>query len=358
VTFTVANRCSGSCSRREYWDTPFDLECTSSVSCPNTLAPVHFSTFRLSAVTTSVLDAVAGTYRPVDSWQLNQTWLSTGDNVAPVGDDTSPNLWLISITHVGYGADGSTLAEQPVTFHQRAYPNRKDWGGGNPVAPYMHYRISSIDNGTGGQTVVAYNDSDCTNGGPTPAVDNNPMRCFAQFTRTSTGNVGWAWFMKYTVKSVTENDLTGGSPPEVWEYAYSTAGSSSGALWRHDTNESVLMKYRSWSDWVGYATVSSWHGPADGQRSVTTTQYYRGLDNDALNDLANDEVKWGTRHVVAKTGLTAVPDQPMGLVGSSGRCLDVPGSNTANECGSSWSWGRSVRRLTERRVRLSPWSAA
>ena len=63
-------------------------------------------------------------------------------------------------------------------------------------------------NGAGGQTLVAYNNSDC-DATFTPAPDQNPYRCFPQYIKPQVAPAGWAWFQKYTVDSVTAQDLTG-----------------------------------------------------------------------------------------------------------------------------------------------------
>ena len=70
------------------------------------------------------------------------------------------------------------------------------------------------------------------------------------------------WFHKYVVESVTERDLTGGSPDETWSYAYSNQDANDQSMWRHDYSETALLAYRSWPLWQGYTTVTTTHGPA------------------------------------------------------------------------------------------------
>src|SRR6185437_4584760 len=102
----------------------------------------------------------------------------------------------------------------------------------------------------------------------------------------------------YTVASVTNKDLTGGSPAETWSYDYKLDGSSEIALWHHDYNEAVKLAYRSWSLWMGYPTVTVRHGPAGGQQTVTKSVYYRGMDGDARATPATPTgVTWDARRV-------------------------------------------------------------
>ena len=106
-----------------------------------------------------------------------------------------------------------------MTFGGTRMANRVFWGNSIGVAPYMHYRLTSIANGTGGQTLIGYNTSDC-DGSFTPTDDQNTHTCFPQYIKPQIAAAGWTWFQKYTVHSVTDQDLTGGSPDEVTTYAY------------------------------------------------------------------------------------------------------------------------------------------
>ena len=128
------DKCAG---QMQNWpDTPWDLACYSSTSCPTLPSPVFWSPYDLSSVVTSVWNAATSAYRTVDKWDLSYTWPSTGDNISPAGDDTSPNLWLNTVTHTGYAADGTTtLAEAPISFGGVALANRVDWGSDVGRAP-------------------------------------------------------------------------------------------------------------------------------------------------------------------------------------------------------------------------------
>ena len=274
VVLTKSNRCIGSCVQgtSDYPETPWDLYCSSTTTCPNTLAPVFFDPYKLSTITTQVW--VSGTtYRNVDKWDLAYTYPASGDYILPAGNDTSSNLWLNTITHTGYASDGTmTLAEPAVTFGGTRMANRTDWGDDIGVAPYEHYRLTQILNGMGGETDIAYSGVPCTRT-QSASIDaaNNTLLCFPQYFTPQIAAAGWGWFNKYTVSTVTDKDLTGGSPDSLWSYGYSTADSSSAVLWHHDYNETSTLAYRSWNVFNGFSTVTVTHGP-----------YRRAADRDEI----------------------------------------------------------------------------
>jgi hypothetical protein len=304
--------CDANENGTDWPDTPWDLYCSSSTSCPNTETPVYFDPYSLDTVTTQVL--VSGTtYRNVDLWNLAYTFPSSGDYIAPAGDDTAPNLWLNTITHTGYAPDGTSLAEPAVTFGGTRMANRVDWGDDIGVAPYMHYRLTTISNGTGGETDIAYSGVPCTRtDSETIDAANNSKLCFPQYFKPAIAPAGWGWFNKYTVTSVTDRDLTGGSPDEIWSYAYSAAGSSTGVLWHHDYTETVPFAYRSWSQFNGFSTVTVTHGAAGGPQTVTNSLYYRGMDGDGLPSADGTSMVWNARRV------TITDSQGSGIVDADG----------------------------------------
>jgi len=349
VWFSKSNRCIGGCGQNttDYPDTPWDLYCSSTSSCPSLLSPSYFTPYKLSSVYTQIWDAPTSAYRKVDQWDLAYTYPSTGDNISPAGDDTSPNLWLQTLTHTGYAADATTLAEPALSFGGTPMYNRVDWGNDVGVPPYVHYRLTSLVNGTGGQTTITYSGTECARSFA-PVPDSNPYRCFPEYFKPVQAPAGWGWFHKYLATGVTGQDLTGGSPDEVWTYAYSTAGSTDGALWYHDFNETTTLAYRSWSLWRGYSTVTVTHGAAGGPQTVTTSLYHRGMDGDAKGSADGSSIVWGGR----RTGLIT----PLGTPGTTGavsgigyRCLDIAGFGTANgtnvqswDCTGGWNqaWQR------------------
>jgi RHS repeat-associated protein len=240
---------------------------------------------------------------------------------------------LQSVTHTGYAADGvTTLAEPAVTFGGKGMFNRVDWNGNTAVPPMVHYRLNQIANGTGGETDVTYSDPACPSG-LTPVPDSNPYRCFPQYFTLDPNNSvlgsGFGWFQKYVVTGVSNKDLTGGSPPEVWSYGYSTGGTSDPSLWRHDTAETTTLEFRTWSQWMGYPTVTVTHGASGGPQSVTTSTYYRGADGDGEASTDNQSMVWNSRRVGVPTPM-GTPNLVAGISGVGAKCLDITGGGTAD----------------------------
>ncbi|GAA0948136.1 RHS repeat-associated core domain-containing protein [Virgisporangium aurantiacum] len=94
------------------------------------------------------------------------------------------------------------------------------------------------------------------------------------------------------MSAVTVRDLTGGSPDEVWNYSYSTQGSSTNVLWGHDNTETVPVGKRSWTVFRGYSTVSTIHGDTTGTRTESARRYFRGLNGDRTD--AGDDTRTAT----------------------------------------------------------------
>ncbi|WP_274703361.1 ricin-type beta-trefoil lectin domain protein [Micromonospora sp. S4605] len=345
VEFETRERCvaepcvdqlSGLPDRAKYLDTPWDLYCASEVGCTNS-SPSFLTTKRLYAVRAMVLDAGnPPQYRVVDEWKVEHDFPATGDYIDPPGDDTSPHLWLKSIEHTGRGVDGATIVEPKIEFGGDPYDNRVDWGTDIGVPPYRHYRLTSVQTGTGGETLVNYMGGGCSRATP-PTPERNPDRCFPQ-RHYSDGSAGFGWFHKYVVSSVTDRDLTGGSPEEITSYAYTNEASSDEALWAHDGNETVQLAYRSWSQWRGYSTVTATKSGGGGE-TKNRNVYYRGMDGDALTDVVGQKTAWYGRDagLLAPLGTPGVD----GAVSGDGKwCARVgsPGFPPANGSSITVNW--------------------
>ena len=333
VIFDKALRCEDSCAAADYPDTPLDKYCTSSTSCPNVTSPVFFNKYRLAEITTQVRNQAAGQYRDVHHFQLEQTYPSTLDQISPHDGqpDSSPNLYLESVARVGHLPDGTTELAAPATvFSGVPMENRVTWGD-DIGPPYMHYRIEFVDNGMGGETLVTYSDPQCPAGGIVPKFDANPNRCYSVKFQPegSTAPPEWDLFHKYVVTDVTERDLTGGSPDEVWSYTYSADASSEPTLWRHDYAETSALADRSWTQWLGYPKVTVTHGAGSGPKTVTTTLYHRGLDGDARYTSDESGRVWGARHAAITTPLGVI-GRTSTLAGTGSRCLEPSGSTNGS----------------------------
>ncbi|WP_162907091.1 ricin-type beta-trefoil lectin domain protein [Allorhizocola rhizosphaerae] len=331
VWFVKTDRCVGACAwPSDFVDTPGDLACSSATSCPNVKSPAFWTRYKLSNVYTQVRKADGTGYRKVNQWDLAHSYPSTGDIVSPAGDDTSPNLWLDSLTHTGYAPDGVTaLAEPAITFGRTdQMTNRVDWGD-QIAAPYVHYRVAQVDNGVGGRTIVAYSGNECLYGNFKPAPAFNPYRCFPQHYKPAQSPAGYAWFHKFVVLAVTEEDLTAaGSPAQTVSYTYNMDASTDSSLWGHDFNETTVLDYRSWSVWKGYSHVTTRHGPVAGPRTVTRALFHRGMDGDSVATTDNQAMVWEGRRAQVSVPI-GTPGQSATVGGSGGRCMEVSWADTA-----------------------------
>ncbi|MET8155035.1 RHS repeat-associated core domain-containing protein [Sphaerisporangium sp. NPDC005289] len=260
----------------KYWpDVPYDQKCDSGEKCLDDYSPTFWSRKRLTSVTTQVL--VSGsTYKDVDIWMLDQ-------KMRPPGDGTAPTLWLAGIEHTG--KVGGSAALPSVQFEGVQKPNRVDALEGRP--PLTKWRVSAIDNETGGSLSIAYSDEDCV-ASDKPDIGTNTRRCYPQYWSPEGATTPKLdWFHKYVVTQVRAIDRTGGAPDEVTSYEY-----LGGGAWHHDDDDGLTKeKYKTWSQWRGYGKVRVTHGEAPEQLSQSETTYFRGMDGDELPGGGTRDVK-------------------------------------------------------------------
>ncbi|MEV4509336.1 FG-GAP-like repeat-containing protein [Dactylosporangium sp. NPDC049525] len=275
MVFSTGDRCLASCwsgsnpVTANWPDTPWDLKCAGP-PCNTNVAPSFWTTKRLTGVTTQVWDG--SVYRSVDEWAFTHQYPVTNDG-------TSPSLWLASITHTG--KVGGSKALPTVTFGGDRFANRMDYNVAAGVPPTNKYRVTRVSNGTGGDTIITYDPTDCLVSAP-PDPDNNDKRCFPQYYALPGSPPGWSWWNKYRVSKILEKDLVGGNTNDVeYNYAYTIEGSSTPVLWHHnDSVWSAKVSNRTWSTWRGYSTVKVTTGPASGPQEYTEYRYMRGMDKD------------------------------------------------------------------------------
>jgi hypothetical protein len=94
--------------------------CAAGGSC-QVSGPTFWSTVRLASITTQQWNGTA--YAPADSWSLARS-------LPQPADQTSPTLWLDSVTHTGSDttAGGSTVKLSKVSFTPVDQPNRVNPG--------------------------------------------------------------------------------------------------------------------------------------------------------------------------------------------------------------------------------------
>ncbi|MFZ3494698.1 polymorphic toxin-type HINT domain-containing protein [Streptomyces sp. 5.8] len=277
--------------KQPWWDTPTNLHCKKDAShCP-TGSPTFWSRKRLNTVTTSAQRTPGSTdLSLVDRWTLEQSFPRQRT-------ETSPPLWLESITRTGYGAvpekdeDGNLLGTSlpAVSFvaNEVDMPNRVKTSTDpkKDAAPaFDRLRIEVIRNETGGETYVDYS-APCTVGGSHPKPEENTTRCFPSHW-SADGSVKvppLAWFNKYVVTKVVEKDRVARQPDVTTSYTY-----EGGAAWAKEDDEFSKPELRTYNQWRGYASVVVKKGvtantglPNATEQSQSRTRYFRGMSGDA-----------------------------------------------------------------------------
>ncbi|WP_246127864.1 RHS repeat-associated core domain-containing protein [Amycolatopsis rhizosphaerae] len=268
ITCDPAQLNSGTAS--SWPDVPADQICAPGATCTN-VAPSFFSRRRVIGITTQVTDGGSG-WNTVDTWALAQSFPASGDG-------SSPAMWLDSVTRTG--KVGGSISLPPTTFHPKALANRVDTS--SMYTAITRNRIDAITNEQGGVTTVKYADPQCVAGSNMPAnPESNTMACFPSYwTPGGATDPVLDWFNLYPVTDITDDGRTTLSQQVLTHYDY-----VGGGAWHHDDNPLVDPKYRTWSQWRGYATVRTTKGQATsdpaGPPVVTQTLYLRGMDGDTL----------------------------------------------------------------------------
>ncbi|CAL9652213.1 polymorphic toxin-type HINT domain-containing protein [Streptomyces sp. enrichment culture] len=276
---------------RPWWDTPGNLNCKStSKLCPG--FPSFWTQMRLDTVTTlGARPGVTGLGK-VDVYALHQSFPSDWY-------DTSPGLWLNSITRTGFGPgdttgtlqskDGVSFAEYRVgsssplqsRLRDRQLPNLVRTGPKDQRPAFTRPRIGTVATEAGADIEIEY-----TGGCATPPAEDKekangtcfPVRWSPDGDERTPPKV---WFNKYVVASVVETDkVTNHGVPIVTKYKYT------GPAWAKSDDEFQRPALRTYSDWRGYRqlsvtkgskTTSSDTGNDDPQsQSYSETRYFVG----------------------------------------------------------------------------------
>ncbi|WP_433335003.1 polymorphic toxin-type HINT domain-containing protein [Spirillospora sp. CA-294931] len=264
--FTLANKAN--------WpDVPVDQHCAKDATCTNKFSPTFWTRKRLAGISTQVLNGTS--YKPVDSWEFDQS-------ITAAGDTSDPSLRLNGITHKGKvsGANivGGEVALPKIKFGYSQMPNRVD-GIGDSLPAFIKWRLTGIENEHGGATNITYSGVDCTKASyPTP--ETNTRLCFPQRTvrpgATDPNDLITDWMHKYVVKEVNNADYVGGAPAEITHYEYLDA-----PAWHFADDDALTpARYKTWSEWRGYSKVRTLHGGNGTPRTRTDHLYFRGMDGD------------------------------------------------------------------------------
>lgn len=273
---------------RPWWDTPGNLNCKStSKLCP--AFPSFWTQRRLDTVTTRAARAGQTGLGLVDRYTLHQSFPADWY-------DTSPGLWLNSLTRTGYApgdTTGTLQSEDGISFapytvgstsplrarlRDHQLPNLVTTGAGDQRPGFTRPRIGTVSTELGGDIEVEYTGGCAT----VPATDEGESNGTCYPVRWSPDGdertPAKAWFNKYVVASVTEIDkVTSQGRPITTRYAYD------GAAWSRSDDEFTRPALRTHSDWRGFRQVEAYKGSktvsaSNGQnpQSSSKTRYFQG----------------------------------------------------------------------------------
>ncbi|MGW0881758.1 polymorphic toxin-type HINT domain-containing protein [Streptomyces sp. NPDC002671] len=274
---------------RPWWDTPGNLNCKStSKLCPP--FPSFWTQRRLDTVTTKAARAGQTGLDNVDVYTLHQSFPADWY-------DTSPGLWLKSITRTGYGpgdTTGTLQSEDGVSFARytvgstspksmqwlkdRQLPNLVRKNKSDQTPGFTRPRIGTVSTEYGGDIKVEYTGGCRFEPSEDKGKDNGTCFPVRWSPDSDVRTPEKAWFNKYVVDSVTETDnVTSNGEPIVTKYAYE------GPAWAKSDDEFTRPAMRTYSDWRGYLQVtvikgsksSSEQGDPQSQ-SYAVTRYFQG----------------------------------------------------------------------------------
>ncbi|WP_327238604.1 polymorphic toxin-type HINT domain-containing protein [Streptomyces sp. NBC_01317] len=302
VEFQVAQRClatgtacdSANFARtddpgayRPWWDTPGNLNCKStSKLCPP--FPSFWTQLRLDSVTTKAARPGQTGLGKVDTYSLNQSFPADWY-------DTSPSLWLNSVTRTGFApgdTQGTLQSAAGVSFSHytvgsksplrarlkdRQLPNLVPSGASDKRPGFTRPRIGVVSTENGGDIEVEYTGGCATE----PSTDKEKANGTCYPVRWSPDGEekkpAKAWFNKYVVDSVTETDkVTTHSVPVVTSYKYTSPA------WDKSDDEFSRPSLRTYSVWRGYRQVATTKGGSTAKNedpdpaSYSVTRYFQG----------------------------------------------------------------------------------
>lgn len=303
VDFVAAQRCLASASvcdednfdktddpgaYRPWWDSPGNLNCKStSELCPP--FPSFWTRLRLDHITTYGQRPGSTTLQKVDSYTLHQSFPEDWY-------DTSPGLWLNSITRTGYAPGDSTgtlqskdgISFAPYTvgstdplakrLKDRQLPNLVTTGASDQRPGFTRPRIGTVATETGGDVEVKYTGGCASEPAEDKGKDNNTCYPVRWSPDGEVDKPAKAWFNKYVVDSVTETDkVTSRGEPVHTKYEYT------GPAWSKSDDEFSRPALRTYSDWRGYRQVSVTKGSKSSSQqgdpqsqSNSVTRYFQG----------------------------------------------------------------------------------
>jgi RHS repeat-associated protein len=274
---------------RPWWDTPGNLNCKStSKLCPP--FPSFWTQMRLDSVTTKAARAGRTDLGKVDTYELHQSFPEDWY-------DTSPGLWLNSITRRGFAPgdttgtlqhkDGVSFAEYSVgstsplrtRLKDRQLPNLVSSGPNDQRPAFTRPRIGTVATEYGGDIEVEYKGG-CASEPSEDKGENNgtcyPVRWSPDGDEKTPAK---SWFNKYVVHSVTETDkVSPHGKPVRTTYKYTDTA------WAKSDDEFIRPSLRTFSVWRGYRQVAVTKGSSTSNQmgfpqgqSYSESRYFQGV---------------------------------------------------------------------------------
>ena len=292
VAFTVRPRClleaDGSSSltvrgchsalpayASEYPDVPVDLYCATACTEPS---PSFYTAYLVRAATARRWSGT--TWVDVDRTLFGYTFPTTNDG-------TDPSLWLAKADRTGL-AGGSSASVPSVEFGGVAMANRVDDNAALGVALLKKYRVTSIKDELGAQTVVTYGHGaggGCVKTALPSDWSANSKECFPRYWVPDAGPAGFGIFHKYVTTRVRRVNAYAGDTGADQTTAYYYEGN---AAWHYDDNPVAPVSVQSWAGWRGYGVVKVRALSDPNYRDETSERalslsrytYYRGMHQD------------------------------------------------------------------------------
>ncbi|WP_405583393.1 polymorphic toxin-type HINT domain-containing protein [Streptomyces sp. NBC_01092] len=274
---------------RPWWDTPGNLNCKStSKMCP--AFPSFWTQMRLDSVTTKAARAGQASPGKVDTYQLHQSFPENWY-------DTSPGLWLNSITRRGFAPgdttgtlqheDGVSFAEYSVgstsplhdRLKDRQLPNLVHSGPNDQRPAFTRPRIGTVATEYGGDIEVEYKGGCATEPSEDKGESNGPCYPVRWSPDGDEKTPAKSWFNKYVVDSVTETDKVTPQGKSIHTtYRYTDPA------WAKSDDEFTRPSLRTHSVWRGYGQVAVTKGSRTSNQpnipqaqSYSETRYFLGV---------------------------------------------------------------------------------
>jgi hypothetical protein len=275
VRFVTENRCDSTCTwPTHYYDTPGDLECTTTPSTCNQNAQTFWSKKRLDYVETQYYNQSTSAWVSVARYDLTYSFPTPANDAQ--GDASERKLWLASITQ--RLADG-TGGLPSVSYDYIMLANRTVYSASG-VSPLYMPRLDEITTELGGVVTFTYGQSHTCDTGSSNHVRRTDD-CFFHWY-VNGGTSGWVLWNRWKVLQMAESDSFSGNGTQTYTYTYSSPighYSNDPGLPDWDGSCPTLLSTcakRTWNDFRGSETVTV----TDATGAKTEYRFHRGMNGD------------------------------------------------------------------------------